>query len=166
MGNIKNGGKAMLVYEIPGRDNIEIKNIVFDYNGTIAVDGRILEVVRELLTELGEYVKIHILTADTFGTVKKECSNINVEVLTFPKENTSKFKKDIVEGLGGENTICVGNGFNDIEMFKKAAISIGVIEGEGASGKLLLHADIVTRSIIEAIEIILNKDKMKATLRN
>ncbi len=156
----------MLIYEIPGRDNIEIENVVFDYNGTIAVDGEILEGVRELLNRLDKHFKIHILTANTFGTVKKECSNINAKVLTFPKDDTSKFKRDIVESLGGENTICVGNGFNDIEMFKKAAISIGIIEGEGASGKLLLHADIVTRSIIEAIEIILNKDKMKATLRN
>ena len=34
----------MLIYEIPGRGDIEIENIVFDYNGTIAVDGKILEV--------------------------------------------------------------------------------------------------------------------------
>lgn len=62
--------------------------------------------------------------------------------------------------------LCVGNGFNDIPMFKEAILSIAVIEGEGASGKLIVHADIVVRSILEAIEIILNKNKMKATLRN
>lgn len=156
----------MIIYKIPGRDDIEIENIVFDYNGTIAVDGKILEGVRDLLSELEKYVNIYILTADTYGTVEKECRDIAGKILTFPKENTGEFKKNIVKNLGGEKSICVGNGFNDIDMFKEAIISIAVIEGEGTSTKLLLNSDIVTRSIIEAIEIILNKDKIKAILRN
>ena len=36
------GGMNLLIYEIPGRDNIQIENIVFDYNGTIAVDGKLV----------------------------------------------------------------------------------------------------------------------------
>ena len=68
--------------------------------------------------------------------------------------------------LNGRKTICVGNGYNDIPMFKESILTIAVIEGEGACGKLLLNADIVTRSIIDAIEIILNENKVKATLRN
>ena len=130
----------MIIYKIPGRDDIEIENIVFDYNGTIAVDGKLLEGVRDLLLELGKHVNIYILTADTYGTVEKECRNIAGKVLNFPKENAGEFKE--------------------------AIISIAVIEGEGASTKLLLSADIVTRSIIEAIEIILNENKLKAILRN
>lgn len=51
-------------------------------------------------------------------------------------------------------------------MFKESIISIAVIEGEGASGKLLFESDIVSKSIIEAIDIIANKDKMRAVLRN
>ena len=156
----------MLLYEVPGRNNIEIENVVFDYNGTIAVDGKILEGVEELLLDFKDDVDIYILTADTYGTVKKECINLHAEVLTFPNGNASEFKKNIVKELNGEKTICVGNGFNDISMFKESVISIAVIEGEGASGLLLRHADIVTRSILEAIEIILNKDKIKAVLRD
>lgn len=156
----------MLIYKIPGREDIEIENIVFDYNGTIAVDGKILEGVKELLSELGKHLSVYILTADTYGTVKRECSDIDAKILTFPKENAGESKKGIVKNLGGEKTLCVGNGFNDIPMFKEAILSIAVIEGEGASGKLIVHADIVVRSILEAIEIILNKNKMKATLRN
>lgn len=156
----------MLIYDIPGRGNIEIENVIFDYNGTIAVNGEILEGVKSLLLELKKYVNIYILTADTYGTVEKECNGIDVKVLTFPQKNAGKSKRDIVEKIGGEKTLCVGNGFNDILMFKEAILSIIVIEGEGASGKLFIHADIVARSILEVIEIILNKNKMKATLRN
>lgn len=156
----------MLKYKIPGREDIEIENIVFDYNGTIAVDGKVLEGVKELLPELEKYVDIYILTADTYGTVKKECSHIGAKVLTFPKENAGKSKNEIIKRINGQKTICIGNGFNDILMFKEAIISIAVIEGEGASGKLLPYADIITTSIIDGINIILNENRMKATLRN
>lgn len=155
----------MLIYEIPGRDNIEVQNIVFDYNGTIAVDGKLIDGVEKLINKLAEDVSIYILTADTYGTVEKECMGINGKILTFPKENAGKSKKEIVKSLGG-NTICLGNGYNDIPMFEQAALSIAIIEGEGASGKLLAKADIVVRSIFEALTILLNKNMIKATLRS
>lgn len=166
MDKVQIGGLIMLVYEIPGREDIEIENLVLDYNGTIAVDGKILEGVKDLLSILKDQVNIYILTADTYGTVEDECSNIAGRVLTFPRENAGKSKRDIIKKLGGEKTICIGNGFNDIPMFKEATLSIAIIEGEGASAQLLVHADIISRSIIEALEIILNEDKIRATLRN
>lgn len=156
----------MLVYEIPGREKIEIQNVVFDYNGTIAVDGKVLEGVEELFVELDKHVDIYILTADTYGTVAKECSRLPGKVWTFPKENAGESKRDIVKRLGGQNTLVVGNGFNDIPMFQESILSIAVIEGEGACGKLLPYAHIVARSIKEALEIILSENKVKATLRN
>lgn len=156
----------MLVYEIPGRDKIEIENLVLDYNGTIAVDGKVLNGVEDLLFELKKDVNIYILTADTYGTVREECKDLGAEILTFPKENAGKSKREIVEKLGKEKTVCIGNGFNDIPMSKEAILSIGIIEGEGASGQLLIHTDIVTRSIIEALKILINRNRVKATLRN
>ncbi len=156
----------MLIYNIPGIGKIEIDNIVFDYNGTIAVDGKLIDDAKVLIIKLKEYANIHILTADTYGTVEKECAELGVKVAKFPKEMASLSKKEIVENLGPEKTICVGNGFNDIEMFKICKISIAIIENEGCSGKLLAHSDIVTKSIKDAIKVILNENRMKATLRN
>lgn len=161
-----NGGISLLIYEILGRDSMEAENIVFDYNGTIAVDGKLINGVEELINKLAECVNIYILTADTYGTVEKECKGINGKVMTFPKENAGESKRDIVKELGGVKTICLGNGFNDILMFEEAVLSIAIVEGEGASGKLLAKADIVSRSILEALKMILNKNMIKATLRN
>ncbi len=160
------GGIDLLIYEIPGRDNIEVQNIVFDYNGTIAVNGKLINGAMELINKLSEYVNIYILTADTYGTVEKECIGINGKVLTFPKENAGQSKKEIVKDLGGDRTICLGNGFNDIPMFEESVLSLAIIEEEGTSGKLLAKADIATRSIIEALTILLNRNMIKATLRN
>lgn len=156
----------MLVYDIPGTGKVEIENIVFDYNGTVAVDGKLIDDIKETLIKLKDFANIYILTADTYGTVKAECSDLGIDVKTFPKENAGFFKKEIVEELGSENTICVGNGFNDVEMFKICKISIATIEDEGCSGKLLAYTDIVVKTIEDAIKLILNKDRMKATLRN
>ncbi len=156
----------MLIYDIPGMGEIKIKNIVFDYNGTVAVDGKLIEGVKESLIGLKNFADIYILTADTYGTVKAQCSNLGIDVKTFPKENAGIFKKKIVEELDAKSTICVGNGINDIEMFKICGISIATIEGEGCSGKLLMHTDIAVKSIENAIELILSEDKMKATLRS
>ncbi|MDD2446497.1 MAG: HAD family hydrolase [Tissierellia bacterium] len=156
----------MLNYKIPGRGKFEIENIVLDYNGTVAVDGLILDGVKELLSKLKEHANVYILTADTYGTVREECKDLGVEVIRFPNENAGENKKRIVKELNGQKTICIGNGYNDIPMFEESILSIAVIEGEGACGKLLSNSDIVTRSIIDALNIILNEKKLAATLRN
>lgn len=156
----------MIIYEIPGREDIVIKNIVFDYNGTIAENGKLIAGVKERINLLAKQANVYILTADTYGTVEKECMNIDCKILTFPKENAGESKRKTVEKIEASKTICIGNGFNDISMFEESILSIAVIEGEGVSAKLLNKADIVTRSIIEAIDIIISKNMIKATLRN
>lgn len=156
----------MLLYEIPGKENIEIENIVFDYNGTIAVDGKLIHGVEEAINTLSKSLNVFIVTADTYGTVEDECKGINAKILTFPKENAGESKRDIVKKLGPLKTITIGNGFNDVPMFKEAILSIGIMEGEGMSGSLIIEADIVVGNIIDGINIVGNKNMVKATLRN
>lgn len=33
----------MLIYQIPGRDTIELNYLVLDFNGTVAIDGQLIE---------------------------------------------------------------------------------------------------------------------------
>ncbi len=47
----------MIFVEIPGRDNLNIKNIVFDYNGTVAEDGIIATQTKENLKKISEKLK-------------------------------------------------------------------------------------------------------------
>lgn len=154
-----------MIIDIPGKGVLNIKNVVFDYNGTIAVNGIIKESIKENLIKLKEEVNIYVLTADTYGFAKAECEKLGIKILTFPKEGAGKFKDEIVEGIGYENTICVGNGFNDIEMCKKAALSIGVIDEEGIASSLIGCTDIIANGIESAINILLNKNRVIATLR-
>ncbi|GLI54957.1 hypothetical protein PM10SUCC1_04720 [Propionigenium maris DSM 9537] len=63
---------------IPGGETLEIDHIVSDYNGTIALDGRLIEGVAELMGKLAEEVTIHVITADTFGSVERELQGVPV----------------------------------------------------------------------------------------
>ncbi|MFA4886376.1 MAG: ATPase P, partial [Desulfotomaculaceae bacterium] len=64
----------MLNIEIPGKEKLTIKNIVLDFNGTIALDGVLLPGVQEKLNALAVGLNIYILTADTFGTASTACA--------------------------------------------------------------------------------------------
>jgi soluble P-type ATPase len=56
-------------YDIPGYDKLDLEELVLDYNGTIAQDGALIDGVAEAITQAAQLVHIHIVTADTFGTV-------------------------------------------------------------------------------------------------
>ena len=155
----------MIRIEIPGRDTITIKHLVLDYNGTIAEDGHLIDGIKERLLALKELVEIHVLTADTYGTVRAQCEHLGVNVETFPRAGAAECKLEIVKRLGA-NVMCVGNGYNDVQMFGAADLSVAVLEKEGTYAGLIAHADIVTRSILDALDLLLKTDRVRATLRS
>lgn len=156
----------MIQIEIPGRETLEIDYLVLDYNGTIAVNGQLLDGVSQRFDELAKQVKLFVLTADTYGTVREALKDLPVEVETFPQGQASRAKLQVVEGLGASRCACVGNGYNDRLMFQVAALAVAVLEGEGLSIEALTAADVMTRSINEALDLILSPDRLRASLRH
>ena len=154
----------MITIDIPGRDMITIEHLVLDYNGTMAEDGQLIDGVEDRMRSLKELVNIHVLTADTYGTVRAQCDPIGVHVETFPRAGAAECKLEIVQRLGS-HVMCVGNGFNDVLMFDAADLSVAVLEREGTYAGLIAHADIVTRSIVDAFDLLIRTDRMRATLR-
>jgi len=155
----------MINFNIPGREKIEAKYLVLDYNGTLAIDGSLIKGVKELLNELSEKLSVHIITADTFGEVKKEIEGVNCQIKILEGENQHQQKAKFVEELGAMQTIAIGNGFNDSLMLKKAALGIVVLQREGASCVTIQNADILCVSIIDALELLKNTLRITATLR-
>lgn len=68
----KQKGQGITV-EIPGYQKLQLQYLILDYNGTIALDGRLQEGVAERLKQISEKLEICIVTADTHGTVRKLC---------------------------------------------------------------------------------------------
>ena len=65
-----------MIVRIPGSETLQIDNLVLDYNGTLATDGFLDEGVAERLEKLASSgLSLHVITADTSGTVAAECSD-------------------------------------------------------------------------------------------
>lgn len=151
--------------ESPGYKTIEIKNLIFDFNGTLAVDGLVENEVKSKLNLLANEFNIYILTADTYGNAIEACKEINAEVKTFAKSDASKHKMKIVKELGACNCACIGNGRNDIAMFEESELSVAIIGSEGAYSKIIHSSDICVTSITNAIDLFSNKERIIAGLR-
>jgi len=71
----------------------------------------------------------------------------------------------LVEKLGRDKTVCIGNGTNDAAMLRRAAIGICVLGREGTSATAIMGSDVVVPDINAALELLLNTDRLVATLR-
>lgn len=156
----------MIFLEIPGRGKLTLKNLVLDFNGTVALDGMLLPGVLERLNALSADLDIYIITADTFGTVRQVCAAINGKVIVLSEPLGACEKLKFIEELGVRVTATVGNGTNDRLMLEEAALGVAVIGPEGASAKSLLAADVVVRDINCGLDLFLNPKRLVATLRS
>ncbi|MFO7934628.1 MAG: hypothetical protein R6U78_11165 [Bacteroidales bacterium] len=156
----------MIVLEIPGRKAIQAAHLVLDFNGTLAVDGHLIEGVTGQLVRLSKHLEVHVLTADTFGTVRKQLEGLPVTVKVIDVAEQDRQKFEYVKELGADRVIAVGNGRNDVLMLKGSALGIGVIQAEGAFYEVLHSSQVVCTSITDALDLLLNPKRLEATLRN
>lgn len=154
----------MLKINIPGRGEMILSHLVLDYNGTIAEDGLIIPGVKARLEALSRDLSISVITADTHGTAARRCEGLPLTVLTFPTTEVGAIKADHVRSLTG-GVITIGNGFNDVAMSDESDLSICVLGPEGCCGKLAAHCDILSRSIEDALDLLLKPNRLRATLR-
>lgn len=159
----------MLHLNLPGKMDRTFSHLVIDFNGTIAIDGVLKPALLPLLEQLNDQLDIHILTADTHGTVKSEIEAkipaLSQRIHIIPADGQRKAKRDFVLDLVADETIAVGNGCNDCLMLQEAGLSLCVMDAEGASVKTLLQAEMVFRSAEEAFSFLYSPGRMKAGLR-
>lgn len=156
----------MIKIEISGMSTLLIEHLVLDYNGTIAINGELIEGVKERLEKISGLVDIYVITADTYGSVYEECRDLNLSVHVIGKYHQDREKLNFIESLKCEYCAAIGNGRNDILMLEHAALGIGVIQTEGMSAKTLMSSDIVFYSINDALDALLHPNRLIATLRN
>lgn len=155
----------MMTIEIPGYKTLNLEYLILDYNGTIAEDGSIPEMVKERLRCLGETFKIYVLTADTHGTAAAMCEGLPLQIMTFPSDAAMNEKLRILNSLGPEHCVAIGNGRNDVPMCQTAALSMAIIGKEGAYAKLVGNTDICVTSINDALDLLAYPKRLIATLR-
>ncbi len=154
----------MIRFEVDGR-KLELRYLLLDYTGTLSENGRLISGVRERLKQLSrKFESVKVLTADTFGTARRELEGLDVEIHVI--EGTAKqFKGELVNRLGPQWCVAIGNGNNDTEMLRQACIGIAVINADGCFTKAILSADIVAKSIEDALDMLFEPRKLIADLR-
>lgn len=151
---------------IPGREELEIQNIVFDYNGTIAIDGKLIEGIKKSINEFSNSFNFYVITADTYGSVEKELENTKCEVIKIPKSSQDISKLEFIKSLGSSTTLSVGNGRNDKLMLKESILGIAILQDEGLCTETLLNSDILVKSIFDVFSFLKDENRLIATLRN
>ncbi|CAB1127981.1 conserved protein of unknown function [Candidatus Hydrogenisulfobacillus filiaventi] len=133
---------------------------MFDLNGTLATDGIIPPAVVEALKALNTILPVHILTAGTHGRLEEvaRATGITPTLITDGRD-----KARHVRAL--DPAVAVGNGRNDVPMFRAARLAVAVIGTEGVNVSCLAAADIVVHSGLEAIDLLRFPQRLVATLR-
>jgi len=152
--------------EIPGYGELELTHMVMDYNGTLAIDGQLIDGVKDALIKLSKRLSLHVLTADTFGIAKAGLEGIPCQLTILPKDDQQGGKLRFVQELGAGHVVAIGNGRNDQLMLKESALGIAVILEEGASVETITSADVMCPSIASALGLLLNPLRLTATLRS
>ena len=156
----------MIRVEIPGSEAVVIENVVLDFNGTIACDGVLIEGVGDRLVALdASGVSLRLITSDTNGTASAACADLPLVVDVCDGAGAGERKRDLVRQLGAQQTACIGNGRNDLLMFQESCLAIAVIGVEGCFAQTLCAADIVVTNILDALDLLLRENRIRAALR-
>jgi P-type E1-E2 ATPase len=148
--------------DVPGRGLLELEHLILDVNGTLTDRGSLLDGVAVRLEWLGAQLEPTLVSADTFGTLDAIGQQLGVAVR---RVSAGPDKLQLVESLGAERTAVIGNGTNDAPALAAAALGIAVLGPEGASAEALRSADLLCRSAVEALDLLLEPRALAATLR-
>lgn len=155
----------MIEITVPGRGPLRIEHLVTDVNGTLAVDGVLLDGLSKRIASLRDRVEIHMLTADTHGRQKSIDEQLNLKATRVKPGNEAEQKAEFVRKLGAETVVSIGQGANDAEMLKAAALGICVMSQEGVAVETLISADILVPDIFAAIDLLNKPLRIIASLR-
>jgi len=155
----------MIELNIPGRGALRLEHLVTDVNGTLAVDGQLIPGVAKQISALNDRLTIHMLTADTHGRQALIDQQLNLMAVRIQPGNESEQKAEYVRRLGAETVVAIGQGANDADMLKQAALGICVMSQEGIATGTLLSADLVMPNITAALELFDKPLRIIASLR-
>lgn len=155
----------MIEIEIPGRSMLRLQHLVSDVNGTLAVDGTLLEGVAEKIHSLKKHLTIHLLTADTHGRQAAIDRLLELTATRIQPGREAEQKAEYVRRLGAESVVALGQGANDAAMLKEAALGLCVLSAEGTAVETLLAADLLLPDIHAALALLEHPLRIRASLR-
>ncbi|MBN2427265.1 MAG: ATPase P [Deltaproteobacteria bacterium] len=155
-----------MIIDIPGFEKLDLKDLVLDFNGTMALDGHLLEGVGERIKSLSGQISVHVVTADTMGSALAEVHGLPVTLEVLHTDRQDIQKLSYVQKLGVEHCVCIGNGRNDRLMLREAILGVAVLGTEGLFAGTAQAADVLCRDICSALDLLKNPKRLIACLRS
>lgn len=155
----------MIQFNIPGVGEYTLEHLVMDVNGTLAVDGQLIEGVASRIASLRERLSIHLLTADTHGKQGIIDRQLDLTAVRIQPGDEVLQKAEYIRRLGAERVVAIGQGANDAQMLAVARLGICVMSVEGVAKETLLAADLVAPTILSALELLEQPMRIVASLR-
>lgn len=155
-----------ILIDIESFGSLNLKYLVLDLNGTISFYGKIPSEMKSLISRLKEKLEIYLLSADTYGTAASIAEELGISLHKLNQKSDGADEKAVfVQKLGKDQVAALGNGRNDWKMVETAKLGFGILGEEGIARETLLHADIVVKSPMDALKMLLNPQSLRATLR-
>jgi|SRR5579884_2794711 len=155
----------MLEVDVPGWRSLRLAHLVLDVNGTVALDGALLPDMAERLRALRPRLDAYLVSADTHGGLDAVAAALGVQARRLQAGGEAEQKAAFVRALGAAGVVAIGNGANDAAMLAEAAVGIAVLGPEGLATAALGAADVLVRSIADALDLLLQPRRLLATLR-
>lgn len=152
-----------MIYNIPGQDELEIKTIILDLNGTLSVGGKLVDGVHGRLQKLKESgMNLVLFTGNTRGDADDIAMQLGIEWM---QAKSAEDKAKLAQDLEPSTCASIGNGLIDLELMKTVKLSILTLQAEGVHTETLMNSDILVPSVNDALDLFIDSDRLIATLR-
>lgn len=156
----------MIQLEIPGFRALALEHLVLDFNGTLALDGRLLDGIVPRLEALTKDLALHVVTGDSHGSAMTQLQGLPLKLTMLTPEHQAEAKQAYVQGLGPDRTVSIGNGRNDRLMLAASVLGIAVTGAEGTAIEALTAAHLFVPGIQDALDLLRFPRRLLATLRD
>jgi soluble P-type ATPase len=154
----------MISIQRPGMENLDIHFVLIDFEGTLAMDGRVHPKAKDKVNLLSKRATITILTKSNREKVEETLRKMKVEILYVTEGDSSQQKLNALQRLGPHQTAVIGNGLDDVRIMEQAGLGMCVIGKEGASAEAMAKADLVVTHVLDALDFLLKPLRQRAIL--
>jgi soluble P-type ATPase len=154
----------MISIQRPGMESLDIHFVLIDFEGTLAMDGRVHPKAKDKVNLLSKRVTITILTKSNREEVEETLRKMRAEILYVTEGDSSQQKLNALQRLGAHQTAVIGNGLDDVRIMEQAGLGMCVIGKEGASAEAMAKADLVVTHVLDALDFLLKPLRQRAML--
>lgn len=152
-----------MTYDIPGQGQLTLNTVILDLNGTLSVAGVIVPGVKDQVAKLkGLGLKVVLFTGNTRGDAEGIAADLGI---FWTQAKNAAGKREHALELNPDTCVSIGNGLIDLELMKVVKLRIVTLQAEGVHVQTLLHSDIIVPTINDALDLLIDPQRLIATLR-